>query len=482
MRVVLVSPHYTFVYEQYAALTKVINFHPPLGLCYLASVLEQNGHEVCVRDAEANGQSVSELVEEVLELKPDLVGISITTPIFGAAVRFATLLKQGGPNLPVIVGGPHITLTGPDTLDGYAVFDYGFSGEGEIHFPEFVDKLDKGDDVNAVPGIISRDALGKPRMLMPNTSSPDLDQMPFPDRSKIDLDRYLWSVPSKGIVKTASIQSSRGCPFKCIFCSEDTLYSKTVRFRSVENILKELDQLHQDTEVEHIVFLDDTITLHRRWAVKLFSGMLERGYRFSFECETTANKVDEELVSLMVDAGLVRVNFGIENGDPEMLKILGKGVTLEEVRAAFKLMKKFKIETRGSCIIGNPYETRKTVMKTLRFVWSLKELDQVYINIATPYPGTAMREMAIKGEGGVRLLDTSWEGLKRYGAGVMEVNDLTISDLIKYQKLGTLMFYLQPRRFIYNLRRSGFKAAWRNGLAFLQTFRKGAPVQAASGI
>lgn len=134
-------------------------------------------------------------------------------------------------------------------------------------------------------------------------------------------------------------------------------------------------------------------------------------------------------------------------------------------------------------ILGNPWETRKTVWRTLRFIWGLKDLDQAYINIAAPYPGTVLRDMAIRGEGGITLHEHSYEALRRYGGGVMTVNDLTPAHLSRMQRLGTLVFYARPRRFVYNLRRAGPKAAARNIKAFARSLRgKNAPVQVMSGI
>jgi radical SAM superfamily enzyme YgiQ (UPF0313 family) len=482
MRVLLVAPHWLFVYENYAELSKAVNFHPPLGLATLAAVAEAGGHEARVIDAEAQGLSVPDIMQVVRDWQPDVLGVTVTTPVLGSAALIAAEAKAVHPAIITVAGGPHITLTGAETLQTYPQLDYTLGGEGELTFPAFLAALAADRRPSDVPGIHWRDgervAAGPP-----NAEAIDLDTVPLPDRTKFDLQRYVWSVPGAGLQIMASLQASRGCPLRCIFCSEDRLYPKAIRWKSVDRVMAELQLIHETTPARHIVFLDDTITLHRKWAVELFTRMRDAGFGFTFECETTANRLDDELVQLMVEAGLRRVNCGIENGDPEMLKKLGKGVKLDAIAPTFARLKKYGVETRGSVILGNPWETRKTVWRTLRFIWGLKDLDQAYINIAAPYPGTVLRDMAIRGEGGVTLHEHSYEALRRYGGGVMTVNDLTPAYLARMQRLGTLVFYARPRRFVYNLRRAGLKAAARNIKAFARSFRgKNAPVQVMSGI
>lgn len=482
MRVLLIAPHWLFVYENYAELSKAVNFHPPLSLATLASAAEAHGHEVRVIDAEAQGMSVPDIMDVVRDWRPAVVGVTVTTPVLGSAALIAAEVKAVDPGVITVAGGPHITLTGAETLATYPQLDYTLGGEGELSFPAFLDALAADRRPTDVPGIHYRDgervAAGPP-----NAEAIDLDAVPLPDRTKFDLTRYVWSVPGAGLQIMASLQASRGCPLRCIFCSEDRLYPKAIRWKSVDRVMEELRLIHDTTPARHIVFLDDTITLHRKWAVELFTRMRDANFGFTFECETTANRLDDELVTLMVEAGLRRVNCGIENGDPDMLKKLGKGVKLEAIAPAFARLKRFGVETRGSVILGNPWETRKTVWRTLRFIWSLKDLDQAYINIAAPYPGTILREMAVRGEGGVTLHEHSYEALRRYGGGVMTVNDLTPAYLARMQRLGTIVFYARPRRFLYNVRRAGLKAAARNIRAFLHSFRGGdAPVQVMSGI
>ena len=186
------------------------------------------------------------------------------------------------------------------------------------------------------------------------------------------------------------------------------MYGRTVRYRSAENMLREFEEIIEVSRFRHFIFNDDTLTVNRQRLMELLQGIIKRNFHITFECETHANLLDRELVALMKEAGLVRINIGIESGDPEILKKLKTGITLDDVKTSLRLLKSFGIETRGSVIIGSPYERRETVLRTLKFVADLKDLDQPYINIAAPYPGTAMREMALRGEGGSKLLSTDY--------------------------------------------------------------------------
>ena len=151
------------------------------------------------------------------------------------------------------------------------------------------------------------------------------------------------------------------------------------------------------------------------------------------------------------------------------MKKIKKGIRLKEIKEAYRIARKVGLETRGSVMLGHPFETKKTALETLRFITDLRDCQQAYINIATPYPGTELYDMALKGEGGIRLLTQDFKEYRRYGDAVIEVNDLHKQDLIKLQRKGFLMFYLKPKRIIYNLKRAGIVAGIINAMAFLKS-------------
>jgi len=196
---------------------------------------------------------------------------------------------------------------------------------------------------------------------------------------------------------------------------------------------------------------------------------MERGLELTMEGWTRPNTVDEEVLRLMKKAGFVQLSFGIESGDTEILKIIRCDVKKEDVQKAFTMAKGVGLETKGFVMIGHPYETKQTANNTLKFIKNLKNCDQIYINIATPYPGTKLHEMAIKEEGGMHLLTENYAEYRKYGNAVIEVNDISREDLIGLQKKGFIMFYFTPQRIIYNIQRAGLKSAAINSLAFLKS-------------
>ena len=476
--VLLIAPPWGQVYGNYRSLSRRMNFHPPLGLCYLASSLAAAGHRVKVVDAEAEGLD-EDVLAALARQEWDVIGFTATTPVFPAAVALAEKMRAHFHGT-MVLGGPHATIVREEAFAGSGCLDYLVCGEGEHTIVRLVETLADGGDTRTIPGIVMHDGKGF-YFSGPADRQRDLDHLPFPDRSHLNPDNYLWSVPGRGIVPTTSVIFSRGCPFECTFCSQRFMYGREVTRRSVDNMLAEFEVILSETPYRHFVFLDDTLTSSRSIVSALFQGIIDRGYRITFEGETRANLLDTELVKLMKRAGLVRMNIGIESGDPEMLKRLKTGVTLDDVRQTLRLLKSFGVETRGTVVIGAPYERRETAMRTLEYLTDLKDLDQPYICIAAPYPGTLMREQALRGEGGARLLQDDYGSLKRYGSAAMEVNDLSAADLVELQSWGLRRTYLRPKRLIYNLGRAGLRAGVRNGFAFVRSMLSSALKPHAGG-
>ncbi len=368
----------------------------------------------------------------------------------------------------VIIGGPHVTILRGEAAKDASGVEYFVCGEGEQTLPALVSALNAGQSFNDIKGLTVRMPDGSFADTGEAERVPDLDILPFPDRTCLRPENYLWSVPGRGNVPATSVMFSRGCPFECMFCSVEKMFSRKVRYRSAGNFMDELRTVVKTTEFRHFVFLDDTLTSSRERSAGLFDAIAGAGLGVTFEGETRASLVDAELVGMMKRAGIVRMNIGIESGDPDMLETIKTGVTLDDVRRSLALFKGAGMETRGTVIIGCPGETRVRALRTLRFVAGLKDLDQPYINIAMPYPGTRLRELALAGEGGVILHTRDYQSLKRYGHAIMDVNDMTAGDLVRLQSAGLRRAYVKPRRLWYNLKRAGLRAGLSNGVAFLK--------------
>jgi anaerobic magnesium-protoporphyrin IX monomethyl ester cyclase len=451
MRVALLSPPFAKIYGRFRSLYKRGFLNPPLGFAYLAGSLEKAGHEVMIVDGEGEGLEYDEILKRVQAFEPKLIGFTATSPDFGITVELAKYIRPSFPKTPFVIGGTHTAIFQKDVLLDNREFDFGVIGDGEIALNELLERIGESSAYGEVEGLIWR----RGEEVIQNSFRPaerDLDLYPFPARHLLRNDLYIRNVPYKGYLRTAAFMSSRGCPFNCIYCAVKNIPNGTmVRFRSPENVVEELDLIVRRFGIPHVAFNDDCLTFRRNKVLALCEEIRRRGLKFTWEGLSRADKIDRELLRQMKAAGFVRISIGIESGNQPILDILKKNETLEQIAEGIRYAHEEGIVTRGSVIIGSPYETQKEVENTFQFITSLKELDQVVINIMQPYPGTLVREMVMRGEGGTRLLERDLSSLRRFGNASMEVNDLSADLLVKLQREGMRRFYFRPAKVIRNL-------------------------------
>jgi len=251
----------------------------------------------------------------------------------------------------------------------------------------------------------------------------------------------------------------RGCPFKCIFCSTK-VFGKDTRRRSPKKVLGEIRDIHEKYGIDHFAFLDDTFTLNKKHTIEICDLLIKENLNITWDANTRANLVDEELVSKMAESGLIRLCFGLESVDENIRRIMKKEVPLEQYIEANRLTNKYNIETTNSCMIGLPGETKETIRKTLRFLRESKEIRQANISIAVPYPGTELYELAKRGEYGLQLLINDFSQFKRYNAAVMQVGDLSPNDLIEMQNEAFASIYIfAPWRWESMIKKTGIEGA-----------------------
>jgi radical SAM superfamily enzyme YgiQ (UPF0313 family) len=467
MRVFLLAPPWSDVYGSFKAAAKVAVAYPPLGLCYIAASLRAAGHDVVVVDAEAEGLDLPRALERLEDYRADLVGVQVVSPLWDVVLEFCRAVKARF-DLPIALGGPHVTITREEAFEQNPFFDYAVVGEGEETLTELADALAAGRAPEHVPGALLE---GGELHYTARRTDRELDEIPPPDRSDLPMERYLFSVPGRGMQPFATLTSTRGCPFECTFCTEPMMFGRRTRFRSPKAVVDEIEDTHRKYGTTHFIFVDDTLTVEKTRMHEICNRVRGRGLSITMEGWTHANTVDEALLRTMRSAGFVRLSFGVESGDPDILKSLKKGTNHERLRAAYRAAKRAGIETRGSVILGLPGDTRETVERTIRFVCELEDLDHCYFNLAMPYPGTEIRAAALEGQNGIRLLSHEYSALRRQGQSVvMEVNDLTAKDLLRLQRKAYRRFWLHPRRIAYNLTRAGWRAGLTNSWAFFRSF------------
>ena len=442
-------------YGEISHFAKKTGKWPPLNLAYLAAIAEKEGHEVNIIDGEAEGLSIEQIVNQTKEFSPDLIGITGTTPFYHICVNLAKELKKQLHEVPVAIGGPHVTVLKEEVFE--RCFDYAFIGEAEKSWEAFLDIYEKGQDISQVGGILYRD---KKEVRFTGAAEPigDIDDLPIPSRHLLKSENYNLGT-LQGTKRFTSIMTMRGCPFKCIFCSTK-VFGNDTRRRSPEKVIQEIKECREKYRIEHFMFLDDTLTLSRQHVLDICDLLIKEKIRITWEGSTRANLVDDELIKNMVKSGLVRLSFGLESVDENIRKIMKKKVPLESYIEANRLTNKYGIETLNSCMIGLPGETEKTIGKTLRFLRESKEIKQANISIAVPYPGTQLYEMAKNEEHSLKLITNDFSDFRRYNAAVMQVGDLSPQYLIDIQNEAFASIYIfAPWRWDPMIKKTGLQGA-----------------------
>lgn len=375
-RILLISPEYNHPYTG--------GMYPNGGLLSIGTVLKEAGHEVRLVHMTADKIDMVHMAHIIGDWRPDLVGISVMTFQTKAAKAVARIVKLVNDQTPVIVGGPHPSALGSEALHDFLHADIAVLGEGE----ETMKEIAEGRDWNKVRGICLRGVLTEPRPRIEG-----LDSLPLPDLSLVSLKNFSSPVPP-GPYPSMSIMASRGCPMKCTFCSR-AVFGNTVRFKSPERVVEEIEWLHRNWGIREIYLHDDTFNLKREWTTEIFELIIRKRLdKLSYKAPFRADEklVDRELLRLAKRAGMWLIFYGVESGNQEMLDRMHKGLRLEEIKRAFRLTHKAGIKTTASFIVGYPGETEETIKQSLALA---KELKPFWVGFSrlTPFPGTEVERL-----------------------------------------------------------------------------------------
>lgn len=376
----------------------VANVLPPLGIGYIAAVLEENGFSPKIIDSIPLNYDLHELIEILKEQKPDVVAFSSTVIFIHMTKEAAKMVKEALPNTTVILGGPHVTSLPHETMK-FKYFDLAALHEGEYTFLELAKAFEKNKnllkdkkELSKIKGIVYRDN-GKLKFTPPRELIKDLDELPFPARHLFPpLDKYSPVEASFKRLPYAHMMSSRGCPYRCIFC-DSKIFGHTVRMRSPENVLAEINYLVDTYGVREIRFFDDTFTFDKQRAMEISRLIKENHPQLIWTAITRVNHVDPELLKAMREAGCWQLSYGLESGSQRMLNIMKKGTTVEQGRKAVKWTKQAGMEARAYFVFGMPGETLESIDKTVKFAKSLP-LDVVTFYNVTLMPGNELYQMA----------------------------------------------------------------------------------------
>jgi radical SAM superfamily enzyme YgiQ (UPF0313 family) len=425
--------HVTLVNPPYPTKPHQHSPFPPLGLGYLAAVLEKNRYEVDVIDCQVLKLSYEEFKNEISKRQPTIVGTTSSTRTYKSALRVTKIAKEVHPNCLTVLGGPHVTFWDREALHECPSLDIVVRKEGENTLLELVQRLEAGESYYDVIGITCR----KEKEIIRNPDRPyieSLDELPFPAR-------HLW--PLERIRKIEDIfylTTSRGCVYWCDFCAAVRMFGRRYRMRSPKNVVDELEFLHKTYGATRFTFCDDAFTVDPSKTEEICSEIRNRKLKIIWNCGTRVDMVTKELLLKMKEAGCVSVWFGVESGSQQVLNAMNKGISTAQAVRALNWVRQLGLKPVPNVLLGFPGETKETAWRTIKFAEKISPEQVAMINIATPLPGTPMYDL-VKKNGWLRITD-----FDKYDCTtpIFETPTLSMKELGEIYEQAFQSFYLRP--------------------------------------
>ena len=389
MRILFVNPYYPISETP----------SPPLGLAYLAAALEGAGVEVKVLDLVVFPYSKKVMESLLKDFSPQMVGFTSVTMSFDNAIDVLKDVKSLDPGILTVMGGPHVSFCAPDTMASFPEIDFIVPGEGEETIVELAKEWNNGGDWGHVKGIIYRNGSGICSTGI-RKSLIEMDSLPVPSRHLLPLGRY------RALGMPISMTTSRGCPFKCIFCVGRKMGGVKVRYGNPRRVVDEMESL-SELNFHQINLADDLFTANERHCLAVCNEIIERELNIKWTSFARVDTVSMEVLRRMKEAGCDTVSFGVETSNPGILKTIKKGITTEQVLAAVNMCTNAGITPHASFILGLPGETPETLKETIDFGKRLKDMGVAHgFHLLAPFPGTEIREKNDKY--GIKILTDDW--------------------------------------------------------------------------
>jgi len=454
MKVSLLIPPTSLETDSYGKLQRFSYPMPSIGLAYIAAVLEANGYEARIVDAYATPCTIGEIVNQIEGVA--VLGVSLLTTSACATYKLVREIRRRYPQIKIVYGNVHASLFPQECFDEGCA-DYIVHQEGELTFLELCDFISgrKKIAVEEIRGIsYMADGVVKTNQLRPFID--DLDSLPYPAWHLYDLSRYANDPRTEVIpgVMEFQVLATRGCPMECTFCSSrtDKSLGNRYRMRKAEKIVEELQYMHDHYGARVFHFMDLSFPLIKQHAIDFCKAMVDSGLsgKIKWLTELRVKPLDEETVTWLQRSGCVRVYFGIESGDDEVLKKIKKGFTCDDVRRAVKLCHEAGLQVDGLFMLGLPADTAATMKRTVDLAVDLGVRFAIF-NLFVPYPGCQLHD-ELSAQKKIHYRDwTDFISYPTYSEKVpVYVPDgLTKGELMRIQASAMKRFYLRPR-FIWD--------------------------------
>lgn len=407
----------------------------PLDLAYMAAMLEREGFECVIRDYPAENKTWQDFKKDLENNNFNILIISATTPTVYADLVACDMAKQAKPDILTVVKGAHFAADDMEVMEQARNLDIAIRGEYELA----VQELGQNKPFKDILGITYRDN----GIIRRNPRRPFLENMdilPLPSRHL--LNNRLYIRPDTAETMT-SIQTTRGCPARCVYCLVRTVSGSDIITRSPAGIANEMEICKERFGIRNFYFRADTFTWNKDWMVEVCKRIVDKKLDVSWVCNSRVDTIDEERLGWLKKAGCWMIGFGIESGDQNILNKMKKGTTLQQATHAIELCRKFGIKTYLFWVLGLPWETEESIKNTMKFSKKIKG-DFAEFHIAYPFPGTDFYYTGLENN-----LFTK-EELHRgdVKAGIVRSFDLSKEKLQFYQGKMTRDYYLSPWRII----------------------------------
>ena len=408
-----------------------------MGLAFVAAALRRAGHrDIRILDANVSKNPESDIKRALSAYSPDIVGVSLTTPLLKAALQTARLIKSFRQDIKVVFGGVHPTLFPREMAEQESV-DYVVFGEGERTIVELADCLLQDKEPEGILGVAFKKG-GRVIMNAPRPLIENLDTLPHPAYDLLPFSKYRDPLASHAPCTT--MITSRGCPFRCIFCDTGVVLGKKYRAHSAPRVFEEMMILIREFGIKEILFKESEFTLDQDRVSELCGLLIREKAKVNWSCNGHVGRMRFSMLEDMRRAGCRVIQYGVESGDQKILDTLKKGTTISEIIETFEMTRKAGLKTVANLMIGNPGETRESISQTIALTKRIKA-DFANIQILSPFPGTELYQMAVQNGWFLDGLDLA--GL-RSDTFVMNATALTTDELRGMFKKMYRSFYLRP--------------------------------------